>query len=65
VLLGRENLPLRSKQAIVAALGQLRDPECERMLREASASLAGADPLRPAIDEALSRITATEEGSAQ
>jgi len=64
VLLGRENLPLRSKQAIVAALGQLRDPECERMLREVSASLAGADPLRPALDEALSRITAPPEGSA-
>ena len=64
VLLGRENLPLRSKQAIVRALSQLRDPECERMLREASASLTGADPLRPALDEALSRITAPAEGSA-
>lgn len=62
VLLGRENLPLRSKQAIVASLGQLPDPECERMLREVSASLSGTDPLRGAIDEALSRITA-EPGS--
>lgn len=65
VLLDREDLPLRSKRSIVAALAQLNDPECEHILREVGAALAPNDPLRPAVDEALTQLTATEEGGAQ
>jgi HEAT repeat protein len=64
-MLAREDLPVRSKQSIVAALGGLRDVESERILRELDAAIGGAHPLRASVDEALSRVTAAAEESAR
>ncbi len=58
VLLERDNVPLRSKQAIVRALAAIRAAESERILREIGAALAPNDALRPTIDEALEQLTA-------
>lgn len=60
VLLERDNLPLRSKQAIVRALAVLRGGESERILREIGATLAPNDPLRPAVNEALEQLASAE-----
>jgi hypothetical protein len=58
VLLGRDNVPLRSKQAILAKLGTIRGAETERLLRETEASLGPNDPLRRSLEQALTAITA-------
>jgi HEAT repeat protein len=63
VLLGRENVPLRSKQAIVSTLGRIPGAETERLLREVEASLSPGDPLHRNVGEALSAITETQEAS--
>ncbi len=60
-LLERQDLPARTKQSVVAALGQIRGVESERVLREAMAALPAGDALRTAVEAALARITATEE----
>lgn len=60
VMLERDNVPLRSKQAIVQALAGIRGAESERMLREVGASLGGSDPLRASVNQALEQLTSTE-----
>lgn len=61
VLLERDNVPLRSKQAIVRALAGIRDVESERILREAGAALAASDPLRASVNEALEQLAGEED----
>ncbi len=60
VLLERDNLPLRSKQAIVRALAALRGGESEHILREIGATLGPNDPLRPTVNEALEQLASAE-----
>ncbi|MCZ7679316.1 MAG: hypothetical protein M5U28_11375 [Sandaracinaceae bacterium] len=60
VLLERDNLPLRSKQAIVRALAALRGGESEHILREIGATLGPNDPLRPTLNEALEQLASAE-----
>lgn len=63
VLLGRDNVQLRSKQAIIAKLGTIRGAETERLLREVEASLGASDPLRRNVEQAIAAITEQPEAA--
>lgn len=65
VLLERDNLPLRTKQAVVRALAQIAGGESIHLLREVGAPLAPNDPLRAEINHALEALTSTGEEAAQ
>jgi HEAT repeat protein len=63
VLLGRDNVQLRSKQAILTKLATIRGAETERLLREVEASLGANDPLRRNVEDAITTITAEPEAA--
>ncbi len=63
VMLERDDLPTRAKQAVVRALAQVGGGESERLLREIGATLTAGDPLRADVDRALEALTSAAEAA--